>query len=569
VTRPPAHRLVALLTILLLAFAGVVARLAMLQVRQAGTLTALGAEQRTRPRELPATRGQILDRNGSPLAMTLDAQDIYADPSHVVDPAREAAAMAPVLGMKTRAVQALLSRDGTFVYVARQVDADLADQLAAMNLPGIGFLPVQKRYYPSGALASQVVGFVGVDGDGLTGLERQWDETLAGTPGEQTVEVSAQGQAIAGAERVLRAPVPGDDVVLTIDRELQFRAQQYLAQTVKANKAKGGTIIVMDPVTGEIYAMASYPWFDPNRFTEFASTSFANRAVTDTWEPGSVNKIITAAAALQTRRVSPTERFRVAATRDVSGYTIHDAERHAVESMTLGDIIAHSSNVGISMVADRVGSEALASVFGRFGFGRPTGVRFPGEAAGLMPPGGAWSDLTRATVSFGSGVAVTPLQMASVYATIANGGTWVQPRLVEGIRGDDGTLRRDASSPTRRVVRPDTAQLLTRMLAYVVADGTGSNAQIAGYQVAGKTGTAKKLDGRGRYTDRYVASFIGFLPASRPRVVVAAVIDEPRTIYGGVAAAPLFQDVARFAIQRLGIEPAPAVDLPPHAIPLP
>jgi cell division protein FtsI (penicillin-binding protein 3) len=237
--------------------------------------------------------------------------------------------------------------------------------------------------------------------------------------------------------------------------------------------------------------------------------------------------------------------------------------------MTLADIIARSSNIGISMVADRVGSDALASSFSKFGYGVPTGIGFPGEASGLMPQLTKWTDLTRATVSFGAGVAVTPLQMASVYATIANGGTWVQPRLVRGVRAPDGSVKEADGSPTRRVVRPSTAKVLAQMLAYAVQDGTGEAAQISGYQVAGKTGTAKKLNQAGHYTNRYVASFIGFLPASAPRVVVAAIIDEPQTVYGGVAAAPLFQEVARAAIQRLGIRPAPPVELPPHALALP
>jgi cell division protein FtsI (penicillin-binding protein 3) len=286
--------------------------------------------------------------------------------------------------------------------------------------------------------------------------------------------------------------------------------------------------------------------------------------VTDAWEPGSVNKIVTAAAALETRAVSLSERFVVPATRVIDGYTIHDAHWHPVETMTIADIIAESSNVGASLLADRAGSAALGEYFERFGFGRPTGVGFPGESPGIMPTG-HWEDITRATVSFGAGVAVTPLQMASVYATIARGGTWVQPRLVRGTVGVDGAVLADPPAAGHRVISAETADLLTRMLAFVVEDGTGSAAQIAGYQVAGKTGTAKKLDARGRYTNRYVASFIGFLPASDPRVVVAVVIDEPRTIYGGVAAAPVFSDMARYAIQRLGIEPAPPVSPPPHA----
>ena len=566
--RPPVHRLVVLLVAVVLAIGGIVIRLAVLQVRESGTYAELGSTQRVHTEPLPALRGEILDRTGVPMALTLDARDVYVNPSLVVDAATEAGQIAPVLGLKEKDVRAALSSPGTFAYIERQVDLGVAQHVADLHLPGIGLLPVVKRYYPAGPVAPQVLGFVNVDGVGTAGLERQYDQLLAGSPGERTVELSAQGQEIGGGRQVVQDPQPGSSVVLTIDRDLQFQAQQYLQKAVRENHAKGGTIVVLDPHTGDVYAMASYPWFDPNSFASFDSTRFVNRAVTDTWEPGSVNKTITAAAALESGAVTPTERFHVPGTRQVEGYTIHDAEPHGMETMTLGDIIAHSSNVGASLVADRTGNRRMEETFARFGYGTPTGIGFPGEAAGLMPPA-PWSHLTRATVSFGAGVAVTPLQMASVYATIANGGTWVQPRLVDATIGPDG-VRHDAAPPvTRRVLRPSTTQTLTQMLAYVVQDGTGVSAQIPGYQVAGKTGTAKKLDASGHYVSKYVASFIGFLPASRPRVVVAVIIDEPRTVFGGVAAAPVFQEVARYAIQRLGIEAAPAVPLPPHAMPVP
>jgi cell division protein FtsI (penicillin-binding protein 3) len=568
VTRPPVHRLIAALVVAMLAMVGIVVRLAFLQVRESGTYAELGSTQRDHTEPLPAVRGEILDRDGVPMALTLEARDVYANPSLVTEPRSEAAQIAAVLGGPERPILAALTSSGTFAYVDRQLDTDVAAQLADLHLAGIGFLPVAKRYYPAGPVASQVLGFVNVDGVGTTGLERQYDTELSGTPGERTIEMSAQGQEIAGGKQIVREPQPGSSLVLTIDRDLEFQAQQYLRSAVKENGAKGGTVVVMDPRSGDIYAMATYPWFDPNAFSTFDASRFVNRAVTDTWEPGSVNKTITAAAALESGSVTPTETFRVPGTRDVEGYTIHDAEPHGVEEMTLGDIIAHSSNVGASLVANRVGNEGMQQAFTRFGFGSPTGVGFPGEAAGLMPAPDQWTDLTRATVSFGAGVAVTPLQMASVYATIANGGTWIQPRLVAATIDATGA-RQDAPPPaTHRVVRRSTAEMLTRMLAYVVQDGTGDQAQITGYQVAGKTGTAKKLDASGHYVHRYVASFIGFLPAANPRVVVAVIIDEPKTVYGGVAAAPLFQQVARYAIQRLGIEPAPPVALPPHAQPI-
>ena len=566
--RPPAQRLLVLLVVMFMALTGVVVRLAVLQVQESDELHALGAEQRIRTQVLEASRGRILDRNGTPLAMTLEARDVYVDPSLVTDPEGEARTIARVLGLKERQVRVALTSDGTFAYLARGVDREVAEQLADLALPGVGFIPVKKRYYPAKSLASQVLGFVGGDGDGLTGLELQYETLLEGLPGERTVEVSAQGQEIAGGLDLVREPTAGGDLVLTIDRQIQFQAQQYLRMAVKENDAKGGMVIVMDPVTGDIYAMASYPWFDPNDFSAYPRETWRNGAVTDMWEPGSVNKVITAAAAIETGAVSLSERFEVPSRREVGGFVIHDAHPHPVTSMTLADIIVDSSNIGSSLVADRVGNDAMASYFARFGYGERTGVGFPGEAAGIVPELSAWNDITRATASFGAGVAVTPLQMASVYATVANGGTYVQPRLVRGTVVD-GVRREADPSTSHRVIKTGTSDALTQMLAQAVQDGTGENAQIAGYQVAGKTGTAKKLDENGRYANRYVASFIGFLPASAPRVVVAAILDEPRTVYGGVAAAPLFQEVARYAIQRLGIEPAAPVGPPISALTTP
>ncbi len=569
-TRPPAGRLLALLVGMTLALGGIVVRLAVLQVRESGTYEALGVEQRVRTEQLSAHRAEILDRNGSPLAITLDARDVYANPALVTDPVGEADTLAPILGVPRADVTAALqTSDTTFAYVDRGVPLDVATHISDLALPGIGVLPSERRMYPSGSIAAQVVGVTNVDGTGITGLERQYDGSLAGTPGERTVELSAMGQEIAGGIQIDQEPQPGPDLELTIDRQMQFQTQVYLRQAVAANHAKGGTVIVMDPRTGEIFAMATYPSFDPNAFSTADPSHLVNRAVTDTFEPGSVNKTITAAAALSSGVVRPTDTFRVGGTRSIEGYTIHDAEPHGTETMTLGDIIAHSSNVGISLVADRVGNQRLEQTFHAFGYGAPTGIGFPGEAAGIMQPSDQWSPITRATVSFGAGVAVTPLQMAAVYATIANGGTYVRPSLVQATVGTDGSATPVPAAPRHRVLSAATSKQLTEMLAYAVQDGTGYAAQIAGYQVAGKTGTAKKVDSAGKYIDRYVASFIGFLPASQPKVVIAAILDEPDTVYGGVAAAPLFQHVARYAIQRLGIEPSAPVALPPHRLAAP
>jgi cell division protein FtsI (penicillin-binding protein 3) len=558
-------RLLALLSILLVSLLGIVVRLMVLQVRDASRFEQEGLDQRIRSLELPSERGRILDRAGTPLAVTVEATDVYADPRLVDDPGATAKAIARVLDTQVAGIRSLLRTQGTFVYLERQVDERVAKRIKRLLLPGIGLLPSTRRHYADDALAAQVLGFVGVDGVGLEGLEKQFDEVLAGTPGERTVEVAQFGEPIPAATNLERDPIPGHDVVTTIDRQIQFYAQLALRRAVRDNHASGGVVIVLDPHTGEIYAMATYPWFDPNRFIEFEQSVRRNRAVTDVFEPGSTNKIITAAAAIETGAVGLTQRFSVPWALRVGDSVIQDSHPHPVEQMTLADIVAASSNVGISKVADRVGNSRLASFLARFGFGSATGLGTPGESSGVVPSSTDWTDLTRSTVSFGEGVSVTPLQMAAVYSTIANGGQWVQPRLVKGTIDPDGEFHPADAPLTRSVVSEATADMLSRMLTYVVERGTGESAQIAGYQVAGKTGTAKKVV-NGRYVRRYFASFIGFLPAGAPRVVVAAFIDEPATVYGSVAAAPLFKDVARYAIQRLGISPAPLLKLPPNLL---
>jgi cell division protein FtsI (penicillin-binding protein 3) len=569
-TRPPLGRLVALLCVMTLALGAIFLRLTILQVSQAADLRDRAAEQRVRTIVLPAERGHILDRTGERLALSMPARDVYADPRYVVDPWETATRLAPILEVRPRELHALLRQDTTFVFLARQVDLDVADEVAELELPGIGFLDVTKRSYPAGDLAGQVLGFVGVDGVGLAGLEFEYQDLLAGRPGERTQELDPYGQPIVGGVDAGRAPVAGSSLETTLDRELQFQAQAALEDVVREQHARGGTVIVMDPRTGDLLAVASYPWFDPNAFEEARPATYRNRAVTDVFEPGSTNKVITAAVALQTGALAPNRRLSVPWTMPVGEFTIHDAHPHPEQEMTLGDIIAESSNIGAVQVANLVGETNMASYLWRFGLGRPTGVGFPGEANGITLPVSEWTDTTLATAAYGQGLAATPLQMASVYATIANGGRWVQPRLVRATIDADGTRHEAARSATRRVISEESADMVSRMLAYAVDHGTGANARIEGYQVAGKTGTARipRPDRPGYLEGQYVASFIGFLPASEPRVVIAAIVDRPSQGYGSLAAAPLFQRVARAAIARLGIEPGDPLSLPPHALPV-
>jgi cell division protein FtsI (penicillin-binding protein 3) len=573
--KPPAHRLVTVFLVLALGLSGILARLIVLQVKDASAYETMALDQRIKSIALPATRGTILDRGGQELAMSLPAKAVFADPGLVENAKAKARTVASVLGLDREEVRAKLARRATdsgkpvrFVYLARGVDARTAEKLEAKKLSGIGFLDESRRHYPAGPLAPQVLGFVGVDGSGLAGLELQYQRLLAGRAGHQVVEAGQDGTFIPQGTSQAVAPVRGSDLLLTIDKDIQYRAQVTLARAVKDNRAKGGTLIAMDPRTGDILAMATSPGFDPNRFGGADPDSLRNRAVTDMYEPGSANKVITAAAALEEGLITPIDRLEVADHLQLSNKVFHDSHEHETEPMTLGDILAYSSNVGTIKVADRLGPDLLSTYLHRFGFGRTTGLGFPGEAAGLLAPANQWWGTSMGTIPIGQGIAVTPLQMAAVYATVANGGVWTEPRVVRGTVDPTGRIHPAPAPQTRQVISAQTASALVRMLAYGVEVGTGTEAQIPGYWVAGKTGTARKplTDARG-YSDRYVASFIGFAPASRPVVLVAAVLDEPETVYGGVAAAPVFQDVVRFALAKLRVAPAPRPPLPPHAVP--
>jgi cell division protein FtsI (penicillin-binding protein 3) len=564
--RPPAGRLAALFLALVLGFAGVAARLVVLQVRDAAAYEALARDQRLRAISLPAERGSIFDRNMDELALSLPARAIYANPRLVEDARGTARALAPRLETPQGVLIDALTSPGSFVYLARRVDLSVARKIEALELPGIGFLEESKRYYPGGGLASQVLGFVGIDAVGLAGLELQYEDVLAGKPGRMVVEQDPSGNPIPQGEALVEDPVPGRSLVLTIDQDLQFHAERALEAAVRAQGATGGTVIAMDPRTGEILAMANAPSFDANRYDRALPEATRNRAVTDMYEPGSVNKVITAAAAVEEEIIPLPEELSVPDLYRMGDAVFHDAHPHPTMPMTLTDIIAQSSNIGTIMVAERLGRDTLDRYLRRFGFGEETAVGFPGEAEGILLPRREWWTTSMGTIPIGQGIAVTPLQMLSVYATIANGGVRVQPRLVRGTVGRDGRLISAAPPERARVVSRPTARIVTGMLAQAVEAGTGEAARVPGYWVAGKTGTARKpLEGALGYSNQYVASFIGFVPARDPRLVVAAILDEPDTVYGGIAAAPLFREVTRFALAHLRVPSSGPPSVPPLA----
>ena len=547
------RRIRLLLAVFVLAFGVTFVRAAWLQGVRAASFGRLASSQHSEDVVVPAARGTIYDRGGVQLAIGEQAQTVYADPRRVTDPQREAAIVGRLLRLDPNEVYRLLTdRTRGFVYVARKADPAKAAKLARKGLPGIGFYPEERRFYPQFNLASQVLGYAGVDIRGLAGLELSLDRELAGQSGRERIVKDASGQAIDTV--VSRVARDGEDVYLTLDHTIQSNAQAVLRDTVRQWHAKSATAIVLDPATGAVRAMAIAPGFDANSYPDVWRVLQRNRAVTDTFEPGSTFKLVTVAGVLSERLVSPTTRFTLPYEIQVSDRRIHDAEPRGTETMSVSEILSRSSNVGAITLAERLGRHRLVQWISRFGFGRKTGIDFPGESQGIMLPEQHWSGSSIGNIPIGQGIAVTPIQMASAYAAIANRGVWVRPHLIDHV-GDGASVR----TARRRIVSRAVATQLMAMLKNVVAEGTGTLAVVPGYQVAGKTGTAAKPDEHGGYSDsRYVASFVGAVPASRPRLLILVSVDEPRgAIWGGVVAAPAFAQIAKFDLQYLdgGIQP--------------
>jgi cell division protein FtsI (penicillin-binding protein 3) len=554
------RRIRLLLGVFVIAFGLTFLRAAWLQGVRAASFGRLASSQHSEDVVIPAARGTIYDRTGLQLAIGEQAQTVYADPRQVTDAKNEAMVVARTLKLDYGKVyQALTDRSHGFVYIRRKADPRLAAKLEKQGLPGLGFYGEERRFYPQFTLAAQVLGYAGVDNHGLAGLELSLDKRLAGRPGRERIVKDASGQAI---DTVVSQPErDGSDVYLTLDHTIQANAQTVLRDTVMKWHAKSATAIVLDPATGAVRAMATAPGFDANSYPQVWRVLQRNRAVTDTYEPGSTFKLVTVAGALSERLVSPSTQFTLPYEIHVADRTIHDAEPRGTETMSVSQILSRSSNVGAITLAQRLTQHRLVQWISRFGFGHMTGIDFPGESPGIVLPEDKWSGSSIGNIPIGQGIAVTPIQMASAYAAIANRGVWVRPHLVERIGGAGTTRPR-----RRRVVSPWVASELMAMLKNVVAEGTGTLAAVPGYQVAGKTGTAAKPDPQGGYSDtRYVASFVGVVPASRPRLVILVSVDEPRgAIWGGVVAAPAFAEIAKFDLQYLdgGVPPdAPATAL--------
>lgn len=554
------RRAVHLFWLLFLAVTALAGRLIDLQVLQHERFLQLARAQQEGIISIPALRGEIRDRNNVVLATSMAFYSVAVNPLEVRDPGPTARVLGQVLRTDPGVIARALRGGGTFAWVARKVSDTVAEEVRELHLPGVFLIrePTGRRFYPKGRLASHLLGGTGIDDQGLDGLEAAFDKVLAGEPGVVRAYVDRDGWRIPTGSTLVRAAVPGRHLILTIDESIQYVAERELARAVKENHAKGGIVLVMDPRTAEILALAVAPDFPVDQFSRTPAEIRRNRALTDPYEPGSTFKVFLAGAALESG-VDPDDLFPAGGGLVVDGWSIHNAndglDAGGMESLT--DIIAYSFNVGTANVALKIGKKNLYKHLTAFGFGSPTGIELPGEEGGLLRPLEEWADITTATVSFGQGVAVTPLQLISGLQAVANGGVRLRPHLVKAVVDDQGkVVKRFEPEELGRPMRPDKAAQLVEILKAVCQRGTGKRANIPGYVVAGKTGTAQVVQNGVYVSGRYIASFVGFVPAEAPRLCILVKIEEPGGIYwGGVVAAPVFSSVGREALWKLGVRP--------------
>lgn len=516
-----------------------------LQVMDTEFLQDQGEARYLREVEIPTVRGNIVDRNGEPLAVSTPVQSVWAHPGELLQAADRISMLASLLEADAEDIERKLTQraDREFVWLRRRINPSLAEEIAALEIPGVFLQREYRRFYPSGEVSAQLIGSTNIDDIGQEGLELAYDEWLRGRPGSKRVIKDRLGRVVENVELVREAE-SGRDLQLTIDRRLQYLAFRELKTAVVEHGARSGSVVVMDTHTAEVLAMVSFPSYNPNAASR-SPEGLRNRAITDVLEPGSVIKPFAVAAALEAGLVETDSVIDTSpGTMQVSGHTIRDV--HDYGKLSITGVITKSSNVGVAQMALSMDARHLWGVYSRFGFGAVTGTGFPGESAGVLRDHERWRKLEQATLAYGYGLSVTPLQLARAFAALADGGRMRQPSFVL-----------DADNPPQAVLEPRLAREITRMLETVTSgEGTGTNAQIDGYRVAGKTGTSRKV-GAGGYDDRYVASFAGFAPVSDPELVAVVVINDPAgdAYYGGQTAAPVFSSVMAAALRLFNVPP--------------
>jgi cell division protein FtsI (penicillin-binding protein 3) len=550
----------------------VIARVVILQTTDAAKLRAAGLAQRTSETTLRASRGVIFDRNGDELALSVPSATVFANPKLVTDVAGTVSVLTQLLNLSTQKQQSLTTaftaKEKSFVYVARQVDDSLANAVRSLELNGISTIDEARRTMPGGEVGRSVIGLTDIDGNGIAGIEKQYDEILTGVDGEQIRQHDRDGRSLPGSGTVTLAPTPGDDLILTIDRSVQYAVETAMLEQVSTLGARGGTAIVMSTKTGEIIAMVGVRISDDGVYR----VTSGNIAAVDAAEPGSVAKAITVAGALNEGVVTPDTYIEVPWQKKFSDTMLHDAEIHATETWPVSKILVESSNIGTIEIFLRQGEtlreakERQYEYMRAFGLGETTPLNFPDESGGILKDWKKWEGSEPYTLSYGQGVSSTSIQLATAINVIANDGRYVAPKLVKATIGADGAVTETPASATRDVVKPEVAEQMTAMMREVVCTGTATKAQVPGVSVAGKTGTGLKAQPNGTYVNArgertYYSSFVGFFPAEDPEVTVLISIDEPPgaegqiTRFGGTAAAPVFAKVAPTIIHELGITP--------------
>jgi cell division protein FtsI (penicillin-binding protein 3) len=544
-------------------FAITSARAFYLQVINKEKLVKLAERQYQKIVPLTPVRGVIYDRNNAPLAVSIEMDSCFAEPRSIENIRKTAESLSPLLGIPREALEKKLNGSRNFVWLLRRMPPDQAQKIRELELDGIGFVKETKRFYPNGEVAGHVIGFTGLDPDGLEGIELKYNSTILGSIGYLVTERDALGRDIDRKGTVVTNASKGHNVTLTVDKNIQYITEKELAKAVTESGARGGMALVMEPQSGRILAMANYPGFNPNSFSRYPAPLLRNKTIVDSFEPGSTFKVFLIAAALEEKVVSPNDAFNCeSGSYSIGGRTIHDTHKYG--RLTVSEILKYSSNIGAAKIGSRLGQERLYSHLKDFGFGARSGIDLPGEAYGYLRDTSQWYGVDLATISFGQGVSATALQLATAISAVANGGLLMKPYVVEKVSDESGAeLESTSPQVLRRVIAPETAGKLARMMEGVAAEGgTGMSAAVDGFRVAGKTGTAQKVDPltRGYSVDKRTASFVGFVPAVNPRLTILVVIDEPKTSpYGGVVAAPAFGAIAQQTLCYLKVPPEPSL----------
>jgi len=551
-----ARRLRVVFWLLALSTVVLAARITYWQTVGRSALLGLATGQLRSDLAIPAHRGVIRDRNGAILATTVDLRSLYAIPGRIPDHAGAAARLGPLLGQAPAAIEKTLGSGAEWLFIKRRLPEEVARQVAALDIPGLGFETEPKRLYPNGTVGAHVLGFVNDEGIGQYGVEGRYDAALKGADGRLLVERDPSSRALATG---LRTEVParnGADLTLTIDLVFQAAAERELRAAIEKEGAKGGSVVVLDPRDGAVLALVSYPTFDPARVAQADPEALRDRSIAWTYEPGSTMKAVTVSGAIDQRVVTPSTTYNDVGYAVIGGRRLNNALGKAWGPTTVQQVLERSLNAGAAFIASRLGAEKLHEYLGRFGFGVPTGVDLAGEQSGTVRPLAEWYPVDLGTASFGQGLSATPLQVAAAYAAIANGGTLYRPYVVASRRDADGE-HRTAPVVVRRVIAPETAATLRAMLTSAVDNGLAKNASLAAYSVAGKTGTAQVPSEDGRYLDDvYISSFAGFVPAENPRLVAVIVLDEPQSrLLGTVTATSAFRGMAIDMLRNARVQP--------------